>query len=281
MSDYSGQGGGGNYGAAPRMYATPGESDIYRPGGNAGDSKLYAHSGIEAVLYAASSASKIQSQSMIETIPHYVPSSAKGAYLSLHTPHEYFTTDPFLKPGSTARFVGDALEIQEDIKQAFMATTGDIMPEDIVITVLNDTEFAKAHIAHDGATSEGVQGFSINTNGKGINKVFVRANPLDKLMLTIGHEIGHVLTQSLSNPHDEEAKAFAFSIAWMNAVKDQNIAGIGNNILPEPAHNGLHDKAFAFVQWVIDNGTRAWDAFLQLARGEITINNKLPIVEVQ
>lgn len=238
--------------------------------------QLYAHASIDSVVNSAS----VERRAAPIAVPSYVPSSAKGAYLASHTPHDYFTTDTFLKPGSTARFVGDAEEIAEDIKEAFMATTGDELPQDIVINVLNDAEFRKAHVAHEGNWSEGIMGFSLNSNGKGVNTVFVRAAPLDRLMLTVGHEIGHVLTQSLGNAHDEEAKAFAFSLAWMDAIKQHNIAGIGSNILPAPAENGLHDRAFAFVLNIIDNGTRAWDAFLQLARGTLTITNQLETVEV-
>jgi hypothetical protein len=235
---------------------------------------LYAHS-IDSVVNSAS----IERREPV-AIPNYVPSSAKGAYLTSHTPHDYFTADTFLKPGSTARFVGDAEEIANDIKEAFTATTGEELPADIVISVLNDRDFKQAHIAHDGSWSEGVMGFSLNSNGRGVNQVFVRAAPLDHLMLTVGHEIGHVLTQSLGNAHDEEAKAFAFSLAWMDAIKTHNIAGIGANILPEPAHNGLHDRAFAFVQNIMDAGTSAWNTFLQLANGTVTITRQIETVEV-
>jgi len=249
----------------------------YGGSGHAADNKLYAHSDVSQLEAIARSESV---EKPVRALQHYVPSSAKGAYLNMHTPHDYFITDQFLVPGSTARFVGDAAEIQEDIKEAFLATTGQELPKDIMITVLNDHEFKQAHLAHNGAWSDGVQGFSLNSNGRGTNQVFVRAAPLDRLMLTIGHEIGHVLTPSLRSEHDEEAKAFAFSLAWMNAVREKNIAGIGINILPTPAQNGLHDRAFAFVQHVIENGVAAWDAFLQLAHGTLTITEQPIRVEV-
>ena len=217
----------------------------------------------------------------VETVTtHYTPNSAKNTYLSAaQNPHDYFTVDNFLAPGSTAKFIGDAEEIKKYVKEAFKATTGNELPNDIAITVLPDKKFRAAHIAHNGDWCEGVQGFSLNTNGKGVNKIFVRANPLDRLMLTVGHEIGHVLTQSLANAHDEEAKAFAFSFAWMNTIREKNIADLKQNILPEPANNGLHDKAFAFVQNVMNKGVNAWDAFLQLARGTLTIREQPIILE--
>jgi len=268
-----------SYGSGtPSSSPVIGMNGAYGGAGHAPEAKMYAHSGIEAMLEAAMNIPH-KSEERPRAV-HYVPSSARGSYLINHTPHEYFSADTFLKPGSTSRFVGDAAEIKDDIEAAFKATTGDELPKDIIITVLNDKEFSKAQLAHEGNVHENVLGFSLNSNGRSINQVFVRANPLDKLMLTIGHEIGHVLTQTLADAHDEEAKAFAFSIAWMDSIRENNIAGIGSHIMPNPAENGLHDRAFAFVQWLIDRGTRAWEAFLQLARGEITVSRQPITVEV-
>src|SRR5574341_1440214 len=50
-------------------------------------------------------------------------------------PQHYFVADSFLKPGTTSRFVGDAESIQNDIEEAFRATTGDELPKDIQITI--------------------------------------------------------------------------------------------------------------------------------------------------
>lgn len=277
----------GGYEAGPaQSYSMPWKSDSgasYGSNLRSGDQKMYAHgsgSSIDDAL--ADHKASIAHHSLMERPRHasYVPASVQGAYLSGHTPHEYFVADTFLKPGSTSRFVGDAESIQNDIEDAFRATTSDDLPRDIQIMVLKDADFRKAHIAHDGGSSAGVMGFSLNANGRGMSKVFVRATALDHVMLTVGHEIGHVLTPTLRSEHDEEAKAFAFSLAWMNAIRKNNIAGIGSHILPEPAQNGLHDRAFAFVQSVLDTGVSAWEAFLQLARGTLTIAEQPMTVEV-
>ena len=261
------------------------------PGVPHGDSTLYAHTSSEKLDKAVknhhdqSSGMGLPSPRMpayvSESLPRgYVPNSARGTYVTSPKPHSLFIANDFLAPGSTARFVGDSEEVREFVQEAFQATTGDEMPQDIQITVLNDKEFIRAHLDYDATTNDGVQGFSLNANGAGVNKIFVRANPIDKLMLTIGHEIGHVLTQTLQNAHDEEAKAFAFSLAWMEAVKEHNIAGIGAHILPTPAENGLHDQAFAFVQKLVSTGINSWEAFLQLAKGTFTITNQIETVEV-
>ncbi len=236
--------------------------------------KLYAHSSADNVLEAIArrDAQKINS-STERPCAVYTPNSAKGAYLSLRTP-QYFTAGDFLKPGSTARFVGSASEIEKDIKEAFKATTGEELPNDIIVHVLNDKEFKKAHVEHTGKWNNNIMGFSLNANNRGASQVFARADQLDKLMLTIGHEIGHVLTKTLQNQQDEEAKAFAFSLAWMEKIREQNIAGIGSHILPNPAINGLHDTAFSFVQKIMMAGASAWDTFLQLAKGMLTIREQ-------
>jgi hypothetical protein len=228
------------------------------------DSKMYAHS-LETMVKDAPA--KISAG-----VSSYLPNSAKGAYLFSRTQPSYFTAGDFLVPGSKARFVGDAAEIQEYIKEAFKATTTEEMPEDIIVSVLNDEEFKKAHRGH-GKWSDGIMGFCVK------NRVFARADQLDRLMLTIGHEIGHALTPTLKNAHDEEAKAFAFSIAWMNAIRERNIANIGGNIAQNPARNGLHDIAFDFVQRIIAAGTGAFEAFVQLAEGMLTITEQPILVE--
>jgi hypothetical protein len=242
-----------------------------------GDAKLYAHT-MSAEQHPGSL--KAYQAPLDRPFAGYVPGSARGAYLARAKPHTLFAATDFIAPGSTSRFIGDAAEIAEDIKEAFRATTGEELPADIQITVLNDKEFVKAHLDFDSHSHDGVLGFSLNSNGRGVSQVFVRAMPLDKLMLTVGHEIGHVLTPTLANAHDEEAKAFAFSLAWMEAIKHYNIAGIGANIIPEPAHNGLHDIAFGFVQQLVRAGATAWQAFQHLANNAVTITRQIETVEV-
>jgi hypothetical protein len=97
-------------------------------------------------------------------------------------------------------------------------------------------------------------------------------------MLTIGHEIGHVMSYTLQNERDEEAKAFAFSMAWMHAIRKNNIAGIANCVNPNPAKNGVHDIAFEFVIEQAEKDKKAMQIFEELKRGEISIGQKLEMV---
>lgn len=206
-------------------------------------------------------------------------SAYKGLYLNSFK-NNNFPTEAFL---STERpempLVEQSTEIMPYIKEAFEKLVGTEFPEDMIkIRVLDDEKFEKAHASTGGNSHPGVKGFAINRNGFGISDIFVRKDNLDRMMLTIGHEIGHVMSPSLKDARDEEAKAFAFSLAWMNAIREHNIAGIGSHINPNPANNGLHDIAFNFVQRIVMAGTSAWETFLQLAKGMLTINEQPTII---
>ena len=98
-------------------------------------------------------------------------------------------------------------------------------------------------------------------------------------MRGIGHEIGHVLTETLPNKHDEEAKAFAFSIEWARTIKEHNIANLGLSIKDEldfnPAKNGLHDVALSFVDSMVKTGRRAMELHDGLVKQYISVFNKV------
>ena len=98
-----------------------------------------------------------------------------------------------------------------------------------------------------------------------------RVGPGDELMITIGHEIGHLLAKSAENEQDEEAKAFAFCCAWISIIKEHNIGGLRDNlVIPTPAQNGVHDKAWEFVQQMIKHGENPIGLFYQLSSGYIS-----------
>lgn len=162
----------------------------------------------------------------------------------------YHPVEPFLaKNRQTSVFIGSASEIEDFVKEAFTATTDHEFPDDILIRVLSKEDFKKANQEFGGIWNEGIQGFAINRKKQGLpSEVFVRKGELDRIMITLGHEIGHVLTKTLDNHKSEEAKAFAFSIAWMKKIKEFNIANLSTSIcLDNPAQNGIHDVALDFV----------------------------------
>ena len=201
-----------------------------------------------------------------------------GLYLS-NSIQNYFTIEPFLTNAVKTEFVDDAELIEEPCRLAFKATTGNDLPKNIRIHLCNESELKQMHSKNGGKWSAEIQGFSINRGHKKVSDVFVKKDSFDRVMITLGHEIGHVISPALNDVRDEEAKAFAFSIAWMNAIIDNNIAGLTNAINPLPANNGIHDAGFEFVQSQLYNqkinAVTAFDIFRQLADGLISINNQL------
>jgi hypothetical protein len=178
------------------------------------------------------------------------------------------------------QWIGDAKEIEDLAIETFEKLTSQPFPEDIIIRVCAEKEMKKAHAANGGVWSSGIMGFAINrTNEPSL--IFVRQNYLDALMLTLGHELGHVLTTRLPNAHDEEAKAFAFEIAWVKTIIENNIGNLAQsfNIDFTPAQNGLHDRAFSFVQNKLRAGKAALKVFWELARGVLKMPSEdVPIV---
>jgi len=154
----------------------------------------------------------------------------------------YFSSSDFINThAGRTEFIGDAAEIKEIAEEAFTATTGKELPGNILISVCSEEKMKELN----KNWHPGIEGFAINTHPK---MVFVKKGELANIIVTLGHELGHVISDPLDNDIDEEAKAFAFEIAWIRAIKEKNIADLGKNLrIPEPAHNGLHNTALEFV----------------------------------
>lgn len=197
-----------------------------------------------------------------------------NASLSYFMPHrqEYFSPEPFLLPSRPrSQWIGEAGEVAEFVEEAFEKVTDSKLPNDVVITVVPEHALFALHAAMGGAPAPGLQGFSINRHGFGESTIIVKQNALDKLLLTIGHELGHVLTFSLSNTLAEECKAFAFELAWMEAIAEHNIANLASslNLNANPAQNGLHDLAWQWVQRWKAAGMSGREIFRQLSRNQL------------
>ncbi len=154
-----------------------------------------------------------------------------------------FQPDLFLQPNKTTKFVGKAEEVKEFVEDTFSKIFDQPLPNDIKISILDEKDFFKI------TNNSSAVGLSINRSEQGLlSEIFVLNGTLGKVLLTLGHELGHVLSPTLSNPQMEEAKAYAFSFLWMDVIKEHNIANLQNVLVTEmPAHNGLHDVAFDFV----------------------------------
>jgi len=208
----------------------------------------------------------------------------KSGYM-LPAPSEYRIANPeyqsmittgLLKPKRPlTQFVDNAEEIKGITKQTFEELTGQPFPDDIIVRVCSEEELKKAHTANGGKWNPGIMGFALNRSPQP-STIFVRQNHLDALMLTVGHEIGHVLTPSLGNPVDEEAKAFAFELAWAKTIIENDIGGLKANFNVDfmPAQNGLHDKAFAFVQNIVKKGMDSLRLFFDISQGTLSHQEK-------
>lgn len=160
-------------------------------------------------------------------------------------------------------------EVKEVVEQTFEKMTGQEFPhESIKVMICDDKQFKEVLGA---GWNLGTAGFSFNKYGKGTSEIYIRQDHMDSVLLTIGHELGHVLGPTLPNGQDEEAKAHAFSLAWIETIRDNNIGGLQPNIAPNPAHNGLHDVAFDFVKYLLNTGSTSFDVFKTLAHGLTSI----------
>jgi hypothetical protein len=178
------------------------------------------------------------------------------------------TIDDFLNPQRPASvFIGESSQIKDLAQEAFKALLGTDFPDDIAVRILDEKEMKKMH-------PKNTLGFAINRKHLGlVSEIFVKKDTLDRVMLTLGHELGHVLTRRLPDDRDEEAKAFAFSLAWMKKIKDLNIGNLATAIrLDAPAVNGIHNIALDFILSLINKGRQAIDIWIELARGLIRVD---------
>ena len=210
-----------------------------------------------------------------KNLPHNYDKVQQNYSISYAINHS-FTPEIFLnKSRPKTRFIDDSNEVKSIAEETFELMMNGKLPNSISINILPFDEFKILH-SRFGSWSNGILGFSINGDNK---KIFVRENNLDALMLVIGHEIGHVITDTLPNKHDEEAKAFAFSIEWAKTIKAHNIANLGLSIKDEidfePARNGLHDVAFEFVDFMVKGGRKVIDVHRDLMKGYISVFDRI------
>lgn len=174
--------------------------------------------------------------------------------------------------GPVKQFVKDAKDIEEPVKETFKLIFNKDLPKDISIHLLDEPEFNRVHSVLSSESSEGVVGFALNKFGFGVSEIFVKKDRLDRVMCTIGHEIGHILSRRLSDSVNEEAKAFAFEVSWVKTIKKHNILGLDQNFfIPEAAVNGIHNVAFDFVKQLLIRGLDALSIFNKLVLGEICV----------
>ena len=204
--------------------------------------------------------------------PSYDRQAEQHASESLHASQEHvFVPDDFLS-GIPTRILNSQEELLPLVEETFTKTTGQHLPNDIVFTICPESAFAKAF---GPGYTEGILGFCRNRAGWGVSEIYVKQSDLAHVMLTLGHEIGHALTKPLPDARDEEAKAFAFSLAWIETVKEHNIGGIAHAVHPRPAENGLHNVAYHFI---LAKGQKFLETFVELAKGTLSIIPQLETI---
>ncbi len=251
----SGQSYSGNYTGIERITANYSVSSQY-----------FQPSVIEAIAMSYKGSGNFSSAKAKDYADEYYSSSAISEPI--------FVPDIFLRQNrETTQFIGEAEEVREFIEEAFFKTTGFSLPKDIIINVLDSEKFNNLHFLISRNNSDHVLGFAINRTGTGMpSEIFVRSDNLDRVLLVAGHEIGHVMNLSLNSMINEEAKAFAFTIAWIETIKKHDIAGIGKNIkLEAPATNGVHNVALDFVLKSIEEGISSMNLFNHISLGRIKV----------
>ncbi len=197
-----------------------------------------------------------------------------ASYQNLSRTYEFAPTVFLKQIRPQTPFIENTNQILELAGEAFLHLTGKQLPKDIDITICTKDELKERH-GRFGKWGDGIQGFAINGNSS--KQIFVKQDHLDALMMVLGHEIGHVFTPSLSNKHDEEAKAFSFAEAWAICIKKHNIGNLASCIKEEgewlPAQNGLHDVAFFFVKNLIKKGLEPMRVHWDLAKGYRSVFN--------
>lgn len=181
---------------------------------------------------------------------------------------------PFARSNSSSSvFIGDSSEIKDLVIETFRSITKKDFPKDIVIRIIDKEKLDNIHSQINQKNSDGVLGFAINRKKQHAqSEIFIKKNTLDKVILTLGHEIGHVLSFQLDDSRNEEAKAFAFEMCWLKKIKELNIGGLSTIIdIDAPAKNGLHDIALDFVIKNIREGKDAFDLFLDISRGKVKL----------
>jgi len=193
-------------------------------------------------------------------------------YLIPTKPYEF--VDMFLEPvRPLTQFINRAEQIKHHITETFEHMLGKPFPDNIAVRICDREEMINIHSPNNGEWSDGILGFAIN-NRPYTSEIFVLNNNLDRLMLVIGHEIGHVLSNRLKDNVIEEAKAFSFEFAWAKTIKEHNIAGLADSITLnfKPAKNGLHNIAFDFVRTKVTQGLQALEVYFKIIAGELKVS---------
>ncbi|MEK6910349.1 MAG: hypothetical protein AABW82_01095 [Nanoarchaeota archaeon] len=81
------------------------------------------------------------------------------------------------------------------------------------------------------------------------SEAVVRENSFVDIMSVAGHELGHAFSERLVGDISEEAKAYAFEMAWSETIAKYNVGGLGDKVLemmlrtPDAERSPIHYRA--------------------------------------
>lgn len=183
----------------------------------------------------------------------------------------------FINDGINSKDIVSTLshELSKAVNQIFRLTMGFDLPKNIAISILSSNELKEVHSMHSKNWNEEIVGFALNMKHKNeTSSVFIRESPIEHLLLTIGHEIGHCLSIAKEDAKIEEAKAFAFELAWMETIHRFNILGLKDSMkisLLSPSVNGLHNVALDFVRSKLWENTPL-EVFRKIVNDELNLS---------
>lgn len=185
--------------------------------------------------------------------------------MSLAIPRENTT------PYGPDAFCGSARKIGRYIRRAFEATlqaetevdSGEdgiawlnFWAGEIAVRVVDDLNHHYQKF-HGKIPENPLVGFAVREEPRR-GLAFAKSGLLPKVLNSIGHEIGHLITDRLPESVDEEGKAYSFEFAWTYAISDKNIGGIRDVrkllVAPDQKKHPNHHRAFNFVQPCIQQG---------------------------
>lgn len=183
--------------------------------------------------------------------------------------------ESFFNKGHTKppMFYGVVSDIIEEINKTAKLILGHTLPQNLNIEFCDKNFFGKKYQQFSNKVwTENIRGFSVNGHTK---YIYVLYDNLLSMMLTLGHEIGHILTPARQNSITEEAKAYAFEMIWLSKIKEENILSLSSSIdlskLGTPQANGIHDVAFKWVNsFIMDNKTPK-EIYDDIVSGELVI----------
>lgn len=190
-------------------------------------------------------------------------------------------------PYGPCAFVSNALQVKDYVKQAFdllIDVGSKVKVKDtygmgyffdingISVKVLDKPTFkAVYNINSKKEYNDLTLGFAFSKHYASWNfdqVAYVLEGNLFKVMKVIGHEIGHLVERPMINPVVEEAKAYAFEMAWGRVVQGNDIGGLRNTTIANlrmPNANP-HAEAAMLVKEMVEAGYNPLDLFYEIGR---------------